>query len=170
MYKVYDRWPEIAKEMYESKQDIVNFENIEHVVFVGMGGSGALSDIFSSILSKTKIHVEVVKGYHLPSTVDSNSLVVTSSISGNTVETLSVLDAAYKSGCKIIAFSGGGKMQEYCSKHKIEYRNIPQIHSPRASFPRFLYTIVKVLRPILPVKEKDIFDAINELEDASTKL
>ncbi len=170
MYKVYDRWPEIAKEAYESKQDIADFENIEHVVFVGMGGSGALADIFSSILSKTKIHVEVVKGYHLPSTVDSNSLVVTSSISGNTVETLSVLDAAYKSGCKIIAFSAGGKMQEYCSKHKIEYRNISQIHSPRASFPGFLYTILKVLGHILPVKEKDILDSIKELEKAATKI
>jgi len=164
MYKVYDKWPEIARESYESDQDVVDFRDINHIVFAGMGGSGALGDIFSAILSKTKIHVAVVKGYHLPSTIDSHTLVVTTSISGNTVETLSVLDSANKSKCKIVAFSSGGKMQEYCSKNKIEYRNVPQLHSPRSSFTRFLYTILKVLGPALPVEKSNILDSINELD------
>ncbi|MCH6586118.1 MAG: glucose-6-phosphate isomerase, partial [Thaumarchaeota archaeon] len=77
MYKVYDRWPEIARESFESDQDSVNFDGINHIVFAGMGGSGAIGDMFASILSKTKIHVNVVKGYLLPKTVDSNTLVVT---------------------------------------------------------------------------------------------
>jgi len=74
MYKVYDMWPQIAKESYESDLAPVDFKHINHIVFSGMGGSGALGDIFSSILSKTDIHVIVVKGYHLPKTVDSNTL------------------------------------------------------------------------------------------------
>lgn len=164
MYKIYDKWPEIARESYESVQDTVDFKDIDHVVFAGMGGSGALGDIFSAILSKTNIHVAVVKGYHLPSTVDSHTLVVTTSISGNTVETLSVLDSAYKSKCKIVAFSSGDKMQKYCTRNKIEYRYIPQLHSPRSSFTRFLYTILKVLEPVLPVKKSDILDSIKELD------
>src|SRR2546425_12275427 len=133
MHDVYDAWPEIAKESYDSDQETVDFRNIDHIVFAGMGGSGALGDIFSAILSKTSIHVAVVKGYHLPRTVDSNTLVVTTTISGNTVETLSVLDSAKKLGCNTMAFSSGGKMEEYCIKNKIEYRNIPQLHSPRVS-------------------------------------
>lgn len=167
MYKVYDQWPNIAKESYLSHHDLISFDHIDHIVFAGMGGSGAIGDILSAILSKTNIHVAVVKGYHLPNTVDSKTLVVTTSISGNTAETLSVLKAARKTGCKLIAFSSGGKMQEYCIRHKVEYRKIPKIHSPRASFPGFLYTILKVLGPVLPVKEKDIQDSINELEKTS---
>jgi glucose/mannose-6-phosphate isomerase len=170
MYKVYDKWPEIAKESYDSEQEVVDFSNIDHVVFAGMGGSGALGDIFSAILSKTNIHVVVVKGYHLPNTVDSKTLVVTTSISGNTVETLSVLDSAYKSKCNIVAFSAGGKMQEYCMKYKIEHRNIPQLHSPRSSFTGFLYTTLKVLGPILPVKKQDILNSITELEKLSKQI
>ena len=164
MYKIYDKWPEIARESYKSDLDIVDFRDIDHIVFAGMGGSGALGDIFSAILSKTDIHVAVVKGYHLPNTVDSHTLVVTTSISGNTRETLSVLDSANKSKCKLVAFSSGGKMQEYCIKNKIEHRSISQLHSPRASFPVFVYSVLKVLKPILPVKESDIFDSINQLE------
>ena len=108
MYKVYDRWPEIARESFESNQEPVDFDNIDHIVFVGMGGSGAIGDIFSSILSKTKIHVNVVKGYVLPQTVDSHTLVIAVSVSGNTTETLSVLKSAYKMKSKIVAFSSGG--------------------------------------------------------------
>ena len=121
MYKVYDKWPEIAKNSFESQKDTVNFENIEHIVFGGMGGSGTIGDIFASILSKTKIHVNVVKGYALPETVNSNTLVVIVSVSGNTVETLSLLKSAKKIGTKIIAFSSGGKIQEYCIKNDIKY-------------------------------------------------
>jgi len=165
MYKVYDNWPQIAKESYESDLEPVDFENIDHIVFSGMGGSGALGDIFSSILSKTDIHVNVVKGYHLPKTVDSNTLVVTTSISGNTAETLTVLDSARKTGCKLIAFSSGGKMEQYCIKNNVMYRKIPMHHSPRASFPAFLYSILKTLNSIIPVKKEDISESINEMKN-----
>jgi glucose/mannose-6-phosphate isomerase len=164
MYKVYDQWPSIARESYSSSQDVVDFDNIDHIVFSGMGGSGTIGDIISSILSKTNIHVAVVKGYHLPNTVDSKTLVITTSISGNTAETLSVLDSARKTKCKLISFSSGSKMQDYCQKYKIEHRIVSKIHSPRASFPGFLYTILKVLGPVLPLKKQDILDSIKDLE------
>ncbi|MDR3783160.1 MAG: SIS domain-containing protein, partial [Candidatus Nitrosotalea sp.] len=170
MYKIYDKWPMIAEEAYNSKQDSVDLKNINHIIFVGMGGSGALGDFFSSILSKTKIHVEITKGYHLPNTADSDTLVVATSVSGDTVETLSVLDASYKTGCKIVAFSSGGKMQQYCLKHNIEYRNITQLHSPRTSFTTFLYTILKVLNSVIPVRESDIRDSIIQLNELGKKI
>jgi len=164
MYKIYDKWPQIARESFESNQDSVDFNNVNHIVFAGMGGSGAIGDTFSSLLSKTKIHLDVVKGYLLPKTVDSNTLVVAISVSGNTAETMSVLDSANKLGSKIIAFSSGGKMQKYCTKNKIEYRNIPQHHSPRTSFTSYLYTMLKALHSTLYIKKQDIMQSIAELE------
>jgi len=164
MHAVYDRWPQIAKEAYESDLEPVDFENIDHIVFSGMGGSGALGDIFSGILSKTDIHVNVVKGYHLPKTVDSNTLVVTISISGNTAETLTVLDSAKKTGCKLIGFSSGGKMEEYCTKNNVQFRKIPLHHSPRTSFPAFLYSILKTLNSVIPVKKEDVLESLDEME------
>ena len=163
MYKIYDRWPNIAKESYEADLQQVDFGNISHIVFAGMGGSGAISDIFSSILSKTNVHVCIVKGYLLPKTVDANTLVITTSISGNTIETLTVLDSARKIGSKIIAFSNGGKMKGYCEKNKIEHKHIPMLHSPRASFPSFLSSMLKILRPVLPIKDEDIVESIDQM-------
>ena len=165
MYAIYDSWPEIAKNAYNSYQPSSDFKNVKHIVFAGMGGSGALGDIFYSILSKNSIHVTLVKGYILPKTVDSNTLVVISSVSGNTVETLTVLDSANKKNCKIIAFSDGGKVQEYCVSQKIEYRKIPQHLSPRSSFTEFLYSMLKALEPMLPLDKQDIIESIEQLEN-----
>ena len=94
MHEAYNRWPQIARESYDSNLDPVDFKNIDHIVFAGMEGSGAIGDVFSSILSKTNIHVSLVKGYLLPRTVDINTLVVATSASGNTVETLTALESA----------------------------------------------------------------------------
>ena len=170
MYKVYDKWPEIAKNSFESQKDTENFENIEHIVFGGMGGSGAIGDMFASILSKTKIHVNIVKGYLLPETVNSNTLVVIVSVSGNTIETISLLKSAKKIDTKIIAFSSGGKIQEYCTKNNIKHILVPKFHSPRATFPSFLYTMLKVLYQTLEIKKDNIIDSIKKLEILQRKI
>jgi glucose/mannose-6-phosphate isomerase len=170
MHKIYDKWPQIAKESYNTNLGRVDFKDITHIVFAGMGGSGALHDIFSAILSKTNIHVSVVKGYHLPNTIDSDTLVVTTSVSGNTAETMTVLDSAKKSDCKLIAFSSDGKMKNYCIKNKIEHRDIPIYLSPRSSFPSFLFSMLNVLEPIISIKKEDIFESINNLEELQRKI
>ena len=165
MYKVYDNWPEIAKKYFEKEVKKVEVSKINQIVFAGMGGSGVIGDVFSAILSKTNIHVSVVKGYHLPKTVDSNTLVVVISISGNTDETLRFLESAKKHhDCKLIIFTAGGKMEQFCINEKIEFRKIEKYHSPRASFPSFLYSILNVLSPVIPIKNEDVYESINNLK------
>lgn len=170
MHKIYDEWPQMAKERYNADLTPADFANITHIVFAGMGGSGAIHDIFSAILSKTNVHVSVVKGYHLPNTVNSDTLVVTTSVSGNTVETITVLDSAKKSSCKLIAFSSGGKMERYCLENRIEHRNIPMYLSPRSSFPSFLFSMLRVLEHVTPIKKSDIVESINVLEELQKKI
>jgi len=164
MYKIYDDWPKIAKTYYEKDLKKIKISGIDHIVFAGMGGSGTLCDIFSAILSKTKIHVCVVKGYHLPKTVNSRTLVVTISVSGNTDETIRILESANKQNCKLIAFSSGGKMEKICKDKQIEFRRIEQFHSPRATFPSFLYSILNILSPMIPIEESDVYESFKNLE------
>ena len=170
MYKTYDIWAQMAANSYNKKHDAIDYKNIDHIVFAGMGGSGAIGDLFSAILSKTNIHVSLVKGYVLPKTVDSNTLVITVSISGNTVETLTVLDSAAKLDCNLIAFSSGGKMEQYCSKHNIKFRQIQKIHSPRASFINYVYSILGTLNSIIPISKQDINESIIELQNLSKQI
>jgi glucose/mannose-6-phosphate isomerase len=170
MHKIYEDWPNISRTCFEKDFEKIKVSNINHIVFVGMGGSGALGDIFSAILSKTNIHIGVVKGYNLPKTVNENTLVVTISISGNTDETNTVLKNASKLNCKLIAFSSGGKMEQFCKDNNIEFRKIDKFHSPRASFTSFLFSILNILSPIIPIQEKDVQDTLKKLEEVKKQI
>jgi len=170
MHKIYDKWPQIARESYESDLEPIDFKNINHIVFAGMGGSGAMADIFEAILSKTNLHVTITKGYLLPNTVDSNTLIVITSASGNTIETLTVLDSAKKLDCNIVCFSSGGKIEKFCNEKQIHYRKIPLYNNPRTSFPAYLYSILKVLYSIMPINNLCIENSIKQLELLSEKI
>ena len=164
MYQIYDKWHEIAKDSFDNDFEKFDVKGIDHIVFSGMGGSGSIGDVISAILSKEDIHVSNVKGYHLPKTVDSNSLVVATSISGNTKETLSVLEKAQKTDARITAFSSGGMMQKFCESNNLFFKEISMIHSPRVSFMKFLFSILNIFKEIIPIKENDIKEAISSLE------
>lgn len=171
MYQIYDDWPELAKAAYSTNLESIEITGkIDHIVFAGMGGSGAVGDLFAAILSKSNIHVTLVKGYLLPKTVDSSTLVITTSVSGNTMETLTVLKSASKLNCHTVAFSSGGVMETFCKNNSIPFRKIPQIHSPRASFVTFVYSILAVLQKIIPISDIDVNHSILSLNQMHEKI
>jgi glucose/mannose-6-phosphate isomerase len=170
MYKVYDKWPEIAKQAFDSDLNVVNFKNIDHIVFSGMGGSGIIGDIFEAIFSKTNMYITVIKGYILPKTINSKTLVICLSSSGNTTETISILQSAIHLECKMLAIASGGKMEEFCKKNNIPFFKTKLIHSPRASLPEMLYFTLKILQNIIPLKQDDIYDSIDDLENTGQQI
>ena len=167
MYQTYDRWPEIAEQSYENNFSKIDIKNVDHIVFAGMGGSGTIGDIFSSILSTTNTHVSVVKGYLLPKTVDKNTLVICTSISGNTKETLSILENSKNSQAKFVSFSSGGIMEEYSRKNNIKFYKIKQNHSQRASLLSLLYSSLNILEQTIPINKKSVQESINELYEVT---
>ena len=170
LYEIYDNWPVMAKNSLNGNLKEIVTEKISHIVFAGMGGSGTIGDIFASVLSKTDIHVEVVKGYHLPKTVKQNSLLICTSVSGNTIETITVLKEGIELGCKIMAFSSGGEIKKICNEREIEHVKILMNHSPRASLVTYLYSMIKILLPILPISTRDINNSIEELKKTQEKI
>jgi len=164
MYKIYDEWPETALSSYEKKFEKMDIKDIDHVVFAGMGGSGSIGDTIGSILSKEDIHVSNVKGYLLPKTVDSKTMVIATSVSGNTAETIQILKNVKKTPAIPVGFSSGRKFETYCKNNEIFFQRIPMNHSPRASFVNFLFSILNVMEPILPIKKADINEAISTLK------
>ena len=170
MHYAYDTWSDLARDAYNSELQPIDFKNIDHVVFSGMGGSGAIGDLFSSMLSKTDIHTTVVKGYTLPKTVDKNTLVVCTSVSGNTDETLSILKKCTELNCKTIGFSSGNTLESICEKNNIEHRQIPITHSPRTSFPSYVFSILKTIRTIVPIREDEISSCLRNLENVKKEI
>ena len=165
MYEIYNKWPQIAKESSNENFQKIDFKSIDHIVFAGMGGSGSIGDVIGAILSKKDIHVTNVKGYLLPKTVDENTLVIATSVSGNSIEVLEILKNVKKMSTKVVGFSSGGKMENLCLKNNIYYQKIPMIHSPRASFPKFLFSILNILEEVIPINQNEINESILGFEE-----
>ncbi len=107
---------------------------ISHVVMVGMGGSGVGSNFVTDIIfDECKCATSLVKGYKLPVYVNEHSLVIISSYSGNTEETISAMQQALKTNAKIVCVTSGGKICDLAKSSGVDYILIPEgCPSPRA--------------------------------------
>ena len=61
-------------------------------------------------------------------------------------------------------------MESYCNKNGIEYRKIPELHSPRASFIGYVYSILKVFNSVIPIPKKNILESLEQIEKTSQKI
>lgn len=91
-----------------------NYRQIKNVVVAGMGGSALGTHVIQTVF-KDELHfpVLVVPDYELPSFVNSETLVIASSYSGTTEETLAAVQDAHKKGAKIAGITSGGKLADF---------------------------------------------------------
>lgn len=118
-------------------------KEIKNVVICGMGGSGIGGNIVSeAVASKVTIPIIVNKDYSLPNFADKNTLVIISSYSGDTEETIKALEEAIEKDSKIVCISSGGKISEIARQKKIDLITIPKGMPPRAAI---AYSVVQLL-------------------------
>ena len=115
--------------------DLPIIEDPKTIVIAGMGGSAIGADILSSyVFDDCAIPLFVLRGYSLPKWVDGDkNLVICSSHSGNTEETLSVLKEAIERGCSALAVSRGGQLQELAIQKKIPFWRFTHNGQPRSA-------------------------------------
>jgi glucose/mannose-6-phosphate isomerase len=109
-------------------------EAIEHVVVLGMGGSGIAGDILLAAAAPfMAVPVVVVKGYELPHFVGEGSLVFVVSFSGDTEETIETGTEAALQGARIVAVTGGGEIAKRAAGWGAPVISVPgDIPQPRA--------------------------------------
>jgi glucose/mannose-6-phosphate isomerase len=117
-----------------NKFEFPKYKGIKNIIVSGMGGSGiGGSLVYDWVKNEFKVPFIVNKSYTLPSFANKNTLVVISSYSGNTEETLSVLNQAIAKECNILIISTGGQCVEIAKKYNLPCVIIPGGQSPRAS-------------------------------------
>ena len=108
--------------------------SIEHVVVLGMGGSGVAGDILTAAAGPfMSVPVTVTKSYELPAFVGDGSLVLAISCSGNTEETLEAATEAAMQGAKIVAVTQGGELAKLAASWGAPVIPVPDIPQPRAA-------------------------------------
>jgi len=171
IHEAYDQWPKLSSETYEKPIEFdIDFTDVDHIVFAGMGGSAAAGEILRGVLSKSNIHTTMIRGYTLPRTVDSNTLIIATSVSGNSVEPLTILEQTKNTRAQIVAFSSGGKMQDYCEKNSIQFHKIKEVNSPRATLPIILYSMLSLLEGKFGIKDNDVNESIIILNETAKKI
>ena len=110
-------------------------KEIQSVLICGLGGSGIGGTIVSQIVAAdAKAPIVINKDYKIPEFVDQNTLVICSSYSGDTEETIEMLASAEKKGAEIACVTSGGKLKEISIARGYNYILIPGGNPPRAAF------------------------------------
>lgn len=118
---------------------------IKNVVICGLGGSGIGGTILKeTIQHESKVPIEVMKTYTLPGFVDKNTLVICSSYSGNTEETLESFAEAKKRGAHIVCITSGGKLLQEAKASGIDAIVIPSGMPPRSCLGYSLTQLFKI--------------------------
>lgn len=98
------------------------YKKITNILVIGMGGSHLPANLLQGLIDERGKHpLEIRSGYHLPSYVDSKTLVVAISYSGGTEETIEVLKQARKQKAKIVTITTGGVVAKAAKKYKEPY-------------------------------------------------
>lgn len=160
---------EVALNQYKQAElvsEVINPNSdatINKVVVTGMGGSALAALLIKSWQeSKLNITFEIVRDYKLPNYVNDKTLVIASSYSGNTEETLSCLDEALKKGANIGCVSSGGKLVEIAKNNELPYVVLPSGIQPRMGVIANLRAILAVLVSYGVVSQSD-FDEVKNL-------
>jgi glucose/mannose-6-phosphate isomerase len=112
-----------------------HYRAAEHVVVLGMGGSaigGSLMQALATAIG-ADVPVSVIRGYRLPGYVDGRALVLASSNSGNTEETVSALRAAVDAGANCIAITTGGQLAALAREHQMPLLRFAWNGEPRSA-------------------------------------
>ena len=106
---------------------------ISNVLICGLGGSGIGGSIVSElVISKANVPINVCKGYFIPAYVNENTLVIISTYSGNTEETLNCLALAIAKNAKIVCITSGGKALEIAKAKGLDAIVVPGGMPPRS--------------------------------------
>jgi len=150
-----------------------DFGAFNKIVILGMGGSAIGGDLVSSLINnEAKVPVITYRGYLLPSFVDSKTLIIASSYSGNTDETLSAFIDSLKTGAKHLVITTGGVIKTTAESNGIPVFHFNYKSQPRAALPFSFIPLLIFLQKLNLISDKsnDIAEAISVLKDYSQEL
>ncbi|MBL4593203.1 MAG: bifunctional phosphoglucose/phosphomannose isomerase [Flavobacteriales bacterium] len=108
---------------------------LENVLICGLGGSGIGGSIISQVVANdSNCPITINKDYKIPAFVNENTLVICCSYSGNTEESLEMLEQAEAKNATIACVTSGGKLMEIAQAKNYNHIVIPGGHPPRAAF------------------------------------
>ena len=156
------------------QQELPTKKDFRQILIAGMGGSAIGADLLAAYTSSSsKVPVIVLRDYDLPAWANNpETLVIASSHSGNTEETLSAFEAAISRGCTCMAVSTGGTLAQLASDAGLPVWRFEHKGQPRAavgySFGLLLALLARL--ELIPNPEKDLQETIRIMHEQHSKI
>lgn len=149
------------------------YSDVNKVLIIGMGGSAIGGDLVRSLVApEARLPIIVHRGYDLPVFVDDKTLVIVSSYSGNTEETLSAFNQALETGAKKLAITTGGKLKDMADEKGIPVLTFTYRSQPRAALAFSFLPILCFLQKLGLIGDKsaEVDEALGVLQKFSIKI
>lgn len=168
-YKDIKTFPDQFQKGFEIASSI-NFKgNFSKIIICGMGGSSYYTELINDFLGydlESPVTIIPNRKYTLPNWVDSGTLIILASYSGNTEETLECAKEVLKRRYKAIVFASGGELEKFANENKLPLFLVPGGIQPRLSSGYYVAGVLKILKNLNLVKfeEPGILDVASKLE------
>ena len=180
---VYDSIVKFSKQCldaWEANKDLNvpdSYKDIDKIVMTGMGGSGLGARVIESVYENTlPCPLVRINDYDLPAWVDDKTLVVCSSFSGTTEETVENAHQAKAKGAKWMAIGTGGTLINLARDEGVPFYQINPIYNPSKQ-PRMAvgYSIIGQLAMVaktgaINISRDDVNKAVDAMNGIQVKL
>lgn len=150
--------------------------NAKNIIITGLGGSAVGGDLLRSYIQyEIKVPLYINRNYYLPSFADENTLVIVSSYSGETEETLSAYEDAKEKNCMIVCISSGGRLSVIAENDGHLVIKLPKGYQPRCALAYSFFPLLILLAKLQFIAERDseitnLIKYISEKSDSYTLL
>lgn len=146
-------FPDQVAEAWERSAELPPMASIDGIVVCGMGGSAIGGDFLATLLERwgCELSVTTVRHYELPPWANERTLVVATSYSGNTEETLGCARRALERDCPLLAVTSNGELAELARERRRSSIVVPSGRQPRAALGDLLMPVLRSLAPQLSV-------------------
>ena len=140
------------------------YSDIRNIVVAGMGGSAIGGDVVRTLVKdELQVPMVVSRNYTLPKWVNGHTLVICSSYSGNTEETLAAFDQAREKNAQIIGISTGGKLTELMHSLDLDVVSKPSGLQPRAALALSFVPMMYLLKTLGIIGESSVSQLSNAI-------
>jgi len=185
VYKQYDpegmltqlhKMPKLCQQAWQRAMHFdlpQDYSKVSRVVVLGMGGSAIGGDLVGNLVaSEAKLPILVHRDYNLPAFIDSQTLVIASSYSGMTEETLSSFEQALETDSKKLVITTGGKLKVMAEEGKVPVFSFDYRSQPRAAVPFSFLPILGFLQRLGFINDKsaDVAETVEVLQELSQRI
>ncbi len=145
-----------------------SFPSLRNVVIVGLGGSAFGAEVVRKIAEdQSHLPINILRSYSIPAYVSPETLVIISSYSGNTEETLEAFEHCLKQKSRIVCFTSGGKVETLAKQNSLDLILIPKGFPPRSAVGISIVQLLQVLHSYRIIKDfkTDLLESIQLLKD-----